>query len=163
MRCRERYRYIFLATSGSGWTVDDPPVDQLALQLADRILLVVRPDVEGITLAARALQDWPHRDKVHLVLNQVGLPEQVPRRDVEGKLKAPVVAALPFDPWKVAEARARNRPVVTQRGCRLAAPLIDLAGRIADGRIELAPDELPRVSREPWWQRLPLAVTGALR
>ena len=84
---RERFRYIFLATSGSGWTVDDPPVDQLALAAGRPDLLVVRPDVEGITLAARALQDWPHRDKVHLVLNQVGLPEQVPRRDVEGKLR----------------------------------------------------------------------------
>jgi MinD-like ATPase involved in chromosome partitioning or flagellar assembly len=155
---RERYRYIFLAASGAGWTLDDPDVDQHALRTADRILLVVRPDVEGITLARRALQDSPHRDKVHLVLNEVGLADQVSRRDVEAKLGLPVVAVLPFDPWKVADARARNRPVVCQRGCRLARPLMDLAGRIVAGRIELAPDELPRVS--PWWQRLPVAATG---
>lgn len=158
---RERYRYIFLATSGSGWTVDDPQIDQLTLQLADRILLVVRPDVEGITLARRALQDWPHRDKVQLVLNQVGLPDQLSRRDVEAKLGLSVVALLLFDPWKVADARARNRPVVCQRGCRLGAPLMDLAGRIVGGRIELAPDELPRVN--PWWQRLAVGATGAMR
>jgi len=158
---RERYRYIFLATSGAGWTLDDPQVDQLALQMADRVLLVVRPDVEGLTLARRALQDWPRRDKVHLLLNQVGLPDQLSRYDVEAKLGVPVVAALPFDPWKVAEARARNRPVVCQRGCRLTAPLLDLAGRIVSGRIELAPDELPRVT--PWWQRLALGATGAIR
>jgi len=158
---QERYRYIFLATSGSGWTVDDPDIDQLALHLADRILLVVRPDVEGITLARRALRDWPQHQKVHVLLGEVGLPDQVSRRDVEAKLLAPVVAELPFDPRKVAEARARNRPVVCQRGCRLAAPLIDLAGRIGGGRIELAPDEPPRASS--WWQRLPVAVTGALR
>ncbi len=158
---RERYHYIFLATSGSGWTVDDSEVDQLTLRLADRILLVVRPDVEGVTLARRVLQDWPQRDKVHIVLNQVGLPDQLSRRDVEGKLGLAVVAVLPFDPWRVAEARARNRPVVCERGCRLAAPLLDLAGRIAGGRIELAPDELPAVN--PWWQRLAVGVAGALR
>ena len=158
---KERFRYIFLATSGSGWTVDDSPVDQLALNLADEILLVVRPDVEGLTLARRALDKNPLRERVHLVLNQVGLPDQVTPRDAEARLNLPVAAVLPFDPWRVAEARGRNRPVVCQRGCRLAAPLIDLAGRIANGRIELDVDEQPRVS--PWWQRLPLAVAGALR
>jgi MinD-like ATPase involved in chromosome partitioning or flagellar assembly len=158
---REHYRYIFLPTSGSGWTLDDPQVDQLALHLADRILLVVRPDVEGITMAQRVLQDWPERDKVHLVLNQVGLPDQLSRGDAERKLRAPVVAVLPFDPWKVAEARARNRPVVCQRGCRLSGPLIDLAERITSGHIELAPDEEPRPS--PWWHRWPVALAGAMR
>jgi MinD-like ATPase involved in chromosome partitioning or flagellar assembly len=158
---KERFRYVFLATSGSGWTVDDSPVDQAALNLADQILLVVRPDVEGLTLARRALHNSPLRERVHLILNEVGLPDQVSRRDAEAKLNLPVAAILPFDPWKVAEARARNRPVVCQRGCRLATPLLDLAGRLANGRVELAPDEQPKVS--PWWQRLPLAVTGALR
>jgi septum formation inhibitor-activating ATPase MinD len=158
---REHYRYIFLATSGSGWTVDDPQVDQLALHQADRILLLVRPDVEGVTMAQRALQDWPERDKVHLVLNQVGLPDQLSRGDAERKLRAPVVAVLPFDPWKVAEAKARNRPVVCQRGCRLSGPLIDLAERITSGHIELAADEEPRPS--PWWQRWPVALAGAVR
>jgi hypothetical protein len=76
---RERFRFVFLVGSGSGWTVDDPEVDRLALQVADRILLVVRPDVQGVTLARRALQDWPARDRVHLVLNQVGLPAQLSR------------------------------------------------------------------------------------
>ncbi|HEY1296999.1 MAG TPA: hypothetical protein VGJ60_28315 [Chloroflexota bacterium] len=158
---KERFRYVFLATSGSGWTVDDLPIDQAVLNLADQILLVVRPDVEGLTLARRALDNNPLRERVHLILNEVGLPDQVSRRDAETKLNLPVAAMLPFDAWKVAEARARNRPVVCQRGCRLATPLIDLAGRIANGRIELDPDEQPKVS--PWWQRLPLAVTGALR
>jgi hypothetical protein len=79
---RERYRYIFLATSGSGWTVDDPDIDQLALRMADRILVLVRPDVEGITLARRALKDRPRQQQVHVLLNQVGLPDQVSRRDV---------------------------------------------------------------------------------
>ena len=158
---RQRYRYIFLATSGSGWTADDPAIDQLALQVADRLLVVVRPDVEGITLARRALQDWPERGKLHVLLNQVGLPDQVSRADVEAKLRAPVVAELPFDPWQVAAARARHRPVVCQRGCRLAPPLINLAGRIVGGRIELAPDE--PAPAPAWWQKVPLAVTGGLR
>ena len=158
---KERFRYVFLATSGSGWTVDDLPIDQAALNLADQILLVVRPDVEGLTLARRALDNNPLRERVHLILNEVGLPAQVSRGDAEAKLNLPVAAILPFDPWKVAEARARNRPVVCQRGSRLATPLINLAGRLANGHIELDPDEQPEVS--PWWQRLPLAVTGALR
>jgi hypothetical protein len=160
---RERYRYIFLATSGSGWSVDDPDIDQLALRMADRILVLVRPDVEGITLARRALQDRPRQQQVHVLLNQVGVPDQVSRRDVEAKLLAPVVAELPFDPWKVAEARARNRPVVCQRGCRLGPPLINLAGRIlrragrhgtvwrSRGRFVAAlPVEPVRGSSHPW-------------
>jgi hypothetical protein len=136
---RERYRYIFLATSGSGWTVDDPDIDQLALRMADRILVLVRPDVEGITLARRALQDRPRQQQVHVLLNQVGVPDQVSRRDVEAKLLAPVVAELPFDPWKVAEARARNRPVVCQRGCRLGPPSSTWPVEFCDAPDDMAP------------------------
>lgn len=160
---REQYRFTVLDASGGGWTVDDDAADQLALQAADRLLLVVRPDVQSIARARRVLRRWPHRDRLSLIVNQVGLAGQVPVGDVEVRLGAPVAAILPWDPHRVAAARARQRPVVCEPGCRLATPLLELAGRIADnGPVRVPSDAVPEAS-PPWWRRAALLVTGVLR
>ena len=99
------------------------------------------------------------------MLNQVGLPgtdEAVGA--IEYTLRAPVVAVLPFDADHVAAARASHRPVVCEPGCRLSAPLLGLASRLAGG----GPIRVPVGSRlgkpsTPWWRRLAVAPAALLR
>lgn len=160
---RARARFVVLDTAGAGWTADDPAVDRLALRLADRLLLVLRPDTQGVMRARRALETWPDRERVQLVLNQAGLPGQHARAEIEAALGAPVAAVLPADARGVAAARARHRPVVCQPGCRLAGPLLDLAGRLqGGGPLALAPDPEP-AERRTWWRRLAVGLAGAVR
>lgn len=160
---RERYRYIVLDTSGAGWAADDPEIDRLLLRLADRLLVVLRPDTQGVARARRVLRDWPRTERVTLVLNQAGLPGQDARAEIELTLGAPVATVLPADPRGVAAARVRHRPVVCQPGCRLAAPLLELAGRITGGAPIALPADPDPVAERRWWRRLPLPAAGLLR
>jgi Flp pilus assembly CpaE family ATPase len=161
--CQERFRFTVVDTSGSGWAVDNHPVARLVLERADRLLLVVRPDVQGMARALRVLRDWPRHDSVQVLLNQVGLPGQRTVAQVESRLAAPVVAVLPFDARRLATARARERPIVCEPGSKLAEPLLDLAARfVGGGPLSVRVDE---VATPPpaWWHRLAVAVTGAIR
>jgi Mrp family chromosome partitioning ATPase len=159
---RERYRYVVLDTSGGGWSPDDAAIDRLCMRLADRILMVVRPDVQGVMVAQRVLRQHAHIHRVSAILNQAGLPGQHGRAEIEAALRVPVSAILPADPRGVAGARARHRPIVCQPGCRVAPPLLDLARRLCGGKpVALAPDEVDPI--QPWWRRLAFGATGALR
>jgi len=161
---RTRHRFIVLDGSGGGWAPEDPAVDRMALLHADRLLVVLRPDEQGIERTRRVLSKWPHRERISLVLNQVGLPgadELIGA--IEYELGAPVVASLPFDPRHVASARAHHRPVVCEPGCRLAAPLLGLATRLAGGGPIRVPVDPVRPSMAPWWRRLAVGATSLLR
>jgi Mrp family chromosome partitioning ATPase len=159
---RERYRYVVLDTSGGGWSPDDAAIDRLCLRLADRVLMVVRPDVQGVMVAQRVLRQRAHLQLVSVVLNQAGLAGQYGRAEIEAALRVPVGAIVPADPRGVAGARARHRPVVCQPGCRASPPLLDLARRLCAGKaLALAPDVVDPI--QPWWRRLALGATGALR
>jgi hypothetical protein len=161
---RRSRRFVVLDGSGGGWLPGDAALDRAALLLADRLLVVVRPDEEGIQRARRLLASWPRRDRIGLVLNHLGLPgtgESV--GSIEYVLDAPVVAALPFDARHVAAARAHHHPVVCEPGARLSEPILALAMRLAGGgsiRLPAAPAVL---SPSPWWRRLPLAAASLVR
>lgn len=157
---KERYRHVILDTAGGGWSADDDPIDRASLHLADRILLVLRPDERGVELARRALRQFPRRDRVALVLNQAGLDGQEDPAEIEVALGVGIAASVPFDPRGVGRARARHRPVVCQPGARAAAPLLALAGRLAGGGpVEVPTDPLPGVPL-PWWRRLAMTAVG---
>jgi Mrp family chromosome partitioning ATPase len=159
---RERYRYIVLDTSGAGWSPDDAAIDRLCLRLADRVLMVVRPDVQGVMLAQRVLRQRAPLHRVSVLLNQAGLTGQYGRTEIEAVLRVPVSAILPADSRGVAGARARHRPVVCQPGCRVAPPLLDLARQLCGGTaLELAADVVGPI--QPWWRRMAVGATGALR
>jgi MinD-like ATPase involved in chromosome partitioning or flagellar assembly len=161
--CQDRFPFTVLDTSGAGWALGDPGAAQLALKRADRLLMLVRPDAQGVDRAERLLHRWPHRDRVQLVLNQVGLAGQVPASDVEVRLGAPIVASLPFDATGVARARTRQRPVVCEPGCKVSRPLLELAERIAEGKsLRVAVDQ-PATSQPPWWRRLGFAFASVVR
>jgi hypothetical protein len=161
--CQERFRFTVIDTSGSGWALDDHAAAQVALRRADTLLMLVRPDAQGVDRAERLLHRWPHRDRVRLVLNQVGLPGQVPLGDVEVRLGAPAVAILPFDAAGVARARARQRPLVCEPGCSVAEPLLELAGRIAENKPLQVPVDRLVDSQPAWWRRVAVGFASVLR
>jgi hypothetical protein len=161
---RATRRFIVLDGSGSGWAPADPPLDCRALELADRVLFVLRPDEQGIERTKRVLKEWRHRERVSLVLNQVGLPgtdESIGW--IEYVLKAPVVASLPFDARHLAAARVRNRPIVTEPGSPMSEPLLALASRLAGGGPIRLPSSPRPTSLSPWWRRLAVGAAALFR
>ena len=162
---RTSHRFIVLDGSGAGWAPGDPDLARAALHVADRLLVVLRPDEQGIERARRVLGDAAThlRERVGLVLNQVGLPgTEEPVGVVEYTLRAPVVAVLPFDAQHVAAARAHHRPVVCEPGCRVSEPLLGLASRLAGGGPMRVPVSSPGRGL-PWWRRLVLAPAALFR
>jgi Mrp family chromosome partitioning ATPase len=164
----ERFAYVVIDTAGTGWSAADSPIDGVSLRLADQILLVIRPDVQGVALAREALREWPTgRERIGLALNDLGERGQQPesRAEIEVVLGLGVVAVIPFDPKGVHGANRRRRPIVCQRGARAAARLLDLAARIdGGGPIVLPPDVEPAATTSAWWRRLdPNRMGGLLR
>jgi Flp pilus assembly CpaE family ATPase len=156
---RRHYRFVFTDGSGLGWATDDPPLDRQVLNAADHVLLVVRADEQGIARATRAVHDWPHRERLRIVLNMAGLPGSEQPRAVAEALGAPVVAVVPADARGVAAARARYRPVVCQPGCRASRPLLELAGQLVGGRpLSVPVDTLPRARNG--WRRVAAPLLG---
>jgi Flp pilus assembly CpaE family ATPase len=160
---RGSHRFLVLDSSGGGWKPGDSAVDRAALLAADHLLVVLRPDEQGIERTRRLLNTWPHRERISLILNQVGLPgtdEAV--GSIEYLLGAPVAASLPFDPQHLATARLHQRPVICEPGCRLSEPLLDLAARLAGGGPIRLPSRQPSRSPSPW-RRVAALATGLLR
>ena len=160
----ERFPFVVLDTSGEGWAAADSSIDAVSLRLADRILLVIRPDIHGVALAKEALREWGRRDRIRLVLNQAGARGMENRAEIEMVLGLGVVAVIPNDPRGVDAARRRRRPIVCQSKATAAGPLLDLATRLhGGGPIVLPPDAEP-AGGPSWWRRLaPTGVGGALR
>lgn len=160
----ERFPFVVLDTSGEGWAAADSSIDAVSLRLADRILLVMRPDIQGVALAREALREWGRRDRIGLVLNQAGQRGMENRAEIEMVLGLGVVGVIPDDRRGVDAAHRRRRPIVCQSKATAAGPLLDLATRLhGGGPIALAPD-VESASSPSWWRRVaPGGVGGALR
>lgn len=159
---RARYQLTFVDTSGAGWVPGDAELDRRILAAADQVLLVVRPDEQGVARAQRVLRRWPHPERVSVILNLAGLPGSERPDAVESTLRVPIAAVIPVDVRGVATARARHRPIVCQPGCRASKPLLELAGRLAGGGpLTLPVDEVP--SHRQWWRRLALPLARLSR
>src|SRR5207244_12161753 len=69
----ERFAFGVLDTGGSGWSAADSAIDGVSLRLADHILLVIRPDIQGVALVREALKQWSGgRERISLVPADVG-------------------------------------------------------------------------------------------
>jgi Flp pilus assembly CpaE family ATPase len=164
----ERFAFVVLDTGGSGWSAADSAIDAVSLHLADYILLVIRPDIQGVALAREALRQWSGgRERISLVLADIGNRGQAreSRGEIEDVLGLGVVAVVPFDAKGISGAGRRRRPIVCQRDAKAGAPLLGLAGRLfGDGPVVLPPDVEPTAPPR-WWRRLPLSagVGGVLR
>jgi len=160
----ERFPFVVLDTSGEGWAAADWSIDGVSLRLADRILLVIRPDVQGVALAREALREWGRRDRIGLVLNQAGQRGMENRAEIEMVLGLGVVAVIPHDPKGVDAARRRRRPIVCQAKATAGGPLLDLATRLHGGGPIVLPPDVEPASSPSWWRRVaPTGVGGALR
>jgi len=160
----ERFPYVVLDTSGEGWAAADSSIGGVSLRLADRILLVIRPDIQGVALAREALREWGRRDRIGLVLNQAGLRGMENRAEIEMVLGLGVVAVIPHDSRGVDAARRRRRPIVCQSKATAAGPLLDLATRLHGGGPIVLPPDVEPASSPSWWRRVaPTGVGGALR
>jgi Flp pilus assembly CpaE family ATPase len=161
----ERFPFVVLDTAGGGWSAADGEIDGASLRLADRILLVIRPDVHGVALAREALDAWKgSRDRIGLVLNQVGPRGREAAAEIGMVLGLDVLAVIPSDPRGVEEARRRRRPIVCQRNAKATAPLLDLAARLRGGRPIVLPPDVEPAATTSWWRRLaPAGVGGMLR
>ena len=160
----DRFPFVVLDTSGEGWAAADSSIDRVSLRLADRILLVIRPDIQGVALAREALREWGRRDRIGLVLNQAGQRGMENRAEIETVLELGVVAVIPHDPKGVDAARRRRRPIVCQAKATAAGPLLDLATRLHGGGTIVLPPDVEPASSPSWWRRVaPTGVGGALR
>lgn len=160
----ERFPYVVLDTSGEGWAAGDSPIDGVSLRLADRILLVIHPDIQGVALAREALHEWGRRDRIGLVLNQSGQRGMENRAEIETVLGLGVVAVIPHDPTGVDAARRRRRPIVCQSKATAAGPLVDLATRLHGGGPIVLPADVEPAGSISWWRRLaPTVAGGGLR
>ena len=164
----ERFDFVVLDTGGSGWSAADSAIDGLSLQLADYILLVIRPDIQGVALAREALKQWSGgRERISLVLADIGNRGQARERrgEIEDVLGLGVVAVVPFDPKGISGAGRCRRPIVCRPGAKAAAPLLGLAGHLVGGGPVVLPPDAEPTAAPHWWRRLPLSagVGGLLR
>jgi Flp pilus assembly CpaE family ATPase len=164
----ERFAFVVMDTSGGGWSTADSGIDGVSLHLADQILLVIRPDVQGVALAREALKHWSGgRKRISLVLADIGNRGQARERrgEIEDVLGLNAVAMVPFDPKGIRDAGRRRRPIVCQRSARAAAPLLGLAGHLVGGGPVVMPPDAEPTAAQRWWRRLPLSagVGGLVR
>lgn len=120
-------------------------VHRTALRMATRVLLVAAPDLTGLWQAKAAMRLW--RDHLHLDDDRLAfvLAGHDPRHhhsrsEIEFALGLPVAAVIPHDHRALQRALAEQRPLVLDDKSRAARALLDLAGRVHGGEIDLPPE-----------------------
>lgn len=114
---------------------------------ADRILLVVRPEVIAIREARRTLKllrSLGTRDRVQLILSDVGHREEVSAEDVTHVLKTPVAAHLPHQSRQVQRSEATAAPFAAQYP---QAPWT----RALSELVQTWTPDLPSLQSGGWW------------
>jgi pilus assembly protein CpaE len=138
---RRRYNFI----------VADVPFAPLSLyrdllDLVDQRVLVIEPTLAAVrdTLRLLALPNGPEQtQRAIVVLNRVGIPGGLTRRQVEDALKMKVDIAIPDLPRQVGNAATLGEPAMTtSSGFR--AGVLELARQVAFvGLLDSAPDATP--------------------
>lgn len=112
-----------------------------ALEVADRVLVVLTPEIGAVRAArrflqrARALGVAPER--LMLVLNRAKVRGGLELRDIEGTLGVRVDASIPDDVKLVTASANQGIPFVQSRWrSRAARQILSLARRLADGMAE---------------------------
>jgi pilus assembly protein CpaE len=114
-----------------------------AFDMADRILLVITPDIPAIKSArlffdvVDELQLQYPEEKIHLVLNQVDRQSTIGPKEIASSMKQKVRAIIPADPRAAQAAANQGTPCVVNNGSSpLAQSMIKLAQAYAQ---EMAP------------------------
>ena len=146
---RARYRHVVIDL-GADLTGTDATLHRVALDEADQVILVAGPDPEGLSRAQVALfeLEGPRLrvppERITVVVNRHDRRRHHRRAEIEYALGLPLAALIPNDYAGVERARGWQRPVVVYRGSRAGRAIMQLARRVAGGRIRLAPE--PRQS-----------------
>jgi pilus assembly protein CpaE len=102
------------------------------LRQADVILLVMRLDFTSLRHAQRTLEYLRDlglsRDRVHVVVNRFGQPQEVPFTKAEEALGLKIAHYVPDDPKTVNRANNNGVPVVLENAsCKVSRSLVQLA------------------------------------
>jgi len=105
-----------------------------ALQLLDKILLVISPDMPAVQSTAIALQSLLSLGmadtKISLVVNQVMQYNMLPLEVIQKTIKRPIAAAIPFDPNMIKAVNASQPLILSQPQSPAAQAIGQLAGKI---------------------------------
>lgn len=116
------------------------------LDMADRILLVIAPDVAAIKHARYFLEiadalDYP-AGKVLLVLNKSDPRAGISTRAIENHLKHEIVGEIPYDTAIVLQSVNRGVPYMVMPNVDKRSPLVAETGKLAQRVLqEFAPEE----------------------
>jgi len=159
---RQRYRYIILDTGADFLTVETE-LHRTALALAQQVLLVTSADLVGLWRARTALSALQthlrlNPERFALIVNHHDRRHGHSRTEIEWALNLPVAALVPNDHGGLQRALRDQRPLVLDNRSRAARALLDLAGRVYGGSIELPVEQTGRgrklwpagLSRAPW-------------
>ena len=125
---REHYDYIVVDTC----SLPDP-VTSAALDEADRIVLVLTPEVPAMKNAARFLQlsgEFGNQGKILLALNRADSKGALGLSDIQTHLHAAVAVKIGTDGGALVKATNAGEPVVQRRRSRFANGIWQLAATI---------------------------------
>ena len=146
---RHRYRYVVLDVGAELLGPEAAP-HRAALGLADQVLVVASADLVGLSHARTALAQLDAQlglgvDRLAVVVNRHDARHHHPREEIEWALQAPTAAVVPYDHTGAERAIAAQRPMALDYRSGAGFHLLQLAGRVHQGRIELPPE--PREPR----------------
>lgn len=129
------------------------------LDLADRVLLVVTPELTGLHNARALLGTMTRRaldlSKVWLVLNRAGMPGGLRRTDIEERLQLRVRHAVPEDGAPVGHSLNRGVPlVVSHPQGAITRSLVELAQLLGADPADKALSRPRRGPARRWLARL---------
>lgn len=106
-----------------------------ALNLADRVVLVVRLDVPSVRLSRQYFQQLEElgvpRSKFHVAANRYGQRKQFPWKKAQDALGLPIAEWIPDDPAHVNQAINQGQPLIATAGrASITRSFADLAGRL---------------------------------
>jgi pilus assembly protein CpaE len=116
---RQQFDYIIVDTC----SLPDQ-VTSAALEEADRILLVITPELPALKNAARFLRvagDFGYRNKIDLVLNRGKSRGAIGVGDIESHLRASIAVTIGSDGRTVPAAMNAGEPVIGQRRSRFSS------------------------------------------
>lgn len=111
---RQHYDYIIVDTC----SLPDQ-VTTAAIEEANRILLIVTPELPALKNGARFLQlagEFGYRDKIALVLNRAGSRGAIASREIEAHLHIPIAVSIGSDGRTVPSSVNAGEPAVVRRG-----------------------------------------------
>jgi pilus assembly protein CpaE len=125
---REHYDYIVVDTC----SLPDP-VTSAALDEADRIVLVLTPEVPALKNAARFLQlsgEFGYQSKISVAINRADSRGALGVGDIQTYLHATVAVSLGSDGRSLVKATNAGEPVVSRRRSRFAKGIWHLTSTV---------------------------------